>query len=87
MFRKLRGKLKEMDIDQAYLGKQLGLTRVCISNRMTGKVAWCLNEMYALMELIQEPVERLHEYFPKDGVDISVTKAPQTRYIRRIISR
>jgi hypothetical protein len=68
MFRKLRGKLAEFEIDQIYLAKKLGVTQQCISHRMTGKYPWTLTEMYAVMDLIQEPYDKLHEYFPKDGV-------------------
>ena len=25
--------------------------------------------MYAIMDLINEPYEKLHEYFPKDGIE------------------
>lgn len=67
MFRKLRGKLRELNMDQAYIAKKLGLSEVTISLRMTGKREWLLSEMYAVMDLIQEPYEKLHEYFPKDG--------------------
>lgn len=34
---------------------------------LTGKYSWRLDEMYAIMDLIQEPYEKLHEYFPKNG--------------------
>ena len=67
MFRKLRGKLKEMDIDQKYLAKFFDLTQASISHRMTSQCSWQLFEMYAVMDLIQEPYERLHEFFPKGG--------------------
>lgn len=67
MFRKLRGKLKEMDIDQAYLSEKLSLSEVTISLRMTGKRDWLLSEIYAVMDLIQEPYEKIPEYFPKNG--------------------
>lgn len=67
MFRKLRGKLKELDIDQKYLAKFFGLSQASISHRLTNQCSWTLDEMYVVMDLIQEPHEKLHEYFPKDG--------------------
>jgi len=75
MFRKLRGKLKELDIDQKYLSKKLDLSVMSISRSFTNHRAWQLSEMYAVMDLIQEPYEKLHEYFPKDGGVTSGRKA------------
>lgn len=67
MFRKLRGKFKEMDIDQKYLAKFFDISQASISHRMTNQCSWQLDEMYAVMDLIGEPHERLHQYFPKGG--------------------
>lgn len=67
MFRKLRGKLRELDIDQSYLAKKLDICVMSISRKMTGKSPWTSDEMYAVMDLIQEPYEKLHEFFPKGG--------------------
>lgn len=67
MFRKLRAILFEMEIDQSYLAEKLGISQQCVSHRLTGRYPWKLNEMYAVMDLIHEPYEKLHEYFPKDG--------------------
>lgn len=72
MFNKLRGKLHELDIDQSYLAHKLKICPMSVSRKMTGKRPWTLDEMYAVMDLIQEPYEKLHEYFPKDG---GVTRA------------
>lgn len=66
-FSKLRGKLSENDIDQKYLAKKLGLSENTVSYRMTGRFPWTLEEMYSVMDLIREPHELLHEYFPKGG--------------------
>jgi hypothetical protein len=67
MFNKLRGKLREFDIDQSYLAHKLKICPMSVSRKMTGKRPWTSDEMYAVMDLIQEPYEKLHEYFPKDG--------------------
>ena len=65
MFRKLRGRLREMDIDQKCLAKLLGVNQSAISHRFTGITSWTLGEMYIIMDLIKESYEKLHEYFPK----------------------
>ncbi|NCB52256.1 MAG: hypothetical protein EOM54_10295 [Clostridia bacterium] len=74
MFRKLRAKLKEEDIDQAYLAEKFDVCPVVISNRMTGKTDWRLKEMYLIMDIIGEPYSKLYTYFPKNGADIDNTK-------------
>jgi hypothetical protein len=68
VFRKLRGRLRELDIGQEYLADKLGVCLMSISRSFTGKRPWTLTEMYAIIELINEPYEKLHEYFPKNGV-------------------
>lgn len=67
MFRKLRGKIVAVGIDQIYLGEKLGLCESSVSARMTGKIDWRLNEMYAVLDLIHEPPETLNVYFPRNG--------------------
>lgn len=67
MFRKLRGKLRELDIDQSYMADQLDLCQAAVSHRMTSRTPWRLNEMYIVMDLIGEPYDRLHIYFPPGG--------------------
>ena len=66
-FGKLRGKMTEMDIDQEYLAGYLCICGMSVSRKFTRKRPWTLNEMYAVMDLIREPHEKLHEYFPKNG--------------------
>ena len=61
---KLRAKLLELDIDRGYLAKKLGVSAQSISNRMNDHFPWTSWEMYATMALINEPPEKLHEYFP-----------------------
>lgn len=72
MYRKLRGKLREMGIDQKYLAGFFGISQASVSHRFTGSVPWTIPEAYTIMNLIQEPCERLHEFFPRDG---GVTRA------------
>ena len=68
VFRKLRGKFKEFDIDQAFLAKKLGVSVMTISHCMTGKKQWTLEWMYDILDLINEPYDQLHIYFPRGGV-------------------
>lgn len=82
MFKKLRGKLKEIDIDQTYLAKFFDLSQASVSHRLTGKCAWTLTEMYSLMDIIKEPYEKLHEYFPKGGRDDQAISKSHIRAIK-----
>ena len=63
----LRRCLHALDIDQAYLAKELGYSRVTVSNKMTGKIPWTMWDMQKVMALIQEPWNRVHEIFPPNG--------------------
>lgn len=67
-YRKLRGKLRELDIDQRYLGIKLDMCVGSVSARMTGATPWRLDEMYHVMDIINEPYDRLHEFFPRGGL-------------------
>ncbi|MEG0941619.1 MAG: hypothetical protein RSE64_06945 [Oscillospiraceae bacterium] len=68
MFRKLRGKFWELDIDQKYLAQKFDCSVMTISHCMTGKKQWTLDWMYAILDLIDEPYDQLPTYFPKGGV-------------------
>ena len=68
LYAKLRGKLKELEIRQEQLAQMIGLdNQASISHRLTGKLPWRINEMYEIMDIIMEPYDQLHLYFPKDG--------------------
>jgi len=67
LFLKLRGRIKELGMDHGYLAKKLGMYPHTLSKRMTGKLQWQLDEMYAAMDVLLLPYNRLHEYFPKNG--------------------
>ncbi|SHI13675.1 Protein of unknown function [Sporobacter termitidis DSM 10068] len=74
MFRKLRGKLLELDIDHVYLASKLDISRATVSAKFNCRSLWNLDEMYTVMDLIQEPYDNLHEYFPKNGGGISTKR-------------
>ena len=68
MFRKLRGRLKELGMDQEYLAEKLDICSATMSRKMNGKRQWLLGEMYMILDALLLPHEALHEYFPKDGI-------------------
>jgi hypothetical protein len=61
---KLRGKLIERGIDERYLAGKLKLSYQSVSNRFIYRYPWTAWEMYQVLAIINEPPEKLHEYFP-----------------------
>lgn len=74
---KLRGRMKEYDIDGKYLSRRWGQANSTISHKMTGKVAWSVFEIYDLMEMMCIEPEEMHLYFPdyrKKGTTLNAKK-------------
>lgn len=55
------------DIDSRYLARKLKRGTAYISQRMTGKAPWPIDECYVILDLLRIPHERLPEYFPPKG--------------------
>lgn len=66
-FAKLRGRMAEMEINAAAMANFLGRNSTYVSSRMTHKYAWNIDEIYAILELLEIPKEQLTEYFPPNG--------------------
>ena len=72
-YAKLRARLTELGYDHAYFARSLrekykvDISTPTMSGRMTGKRPWLITEMYAAMDLLKLPHDKLHEYFPKNG--------------------
>jgi len=74
-YSKLRGLLAERDINTEHLAKLIGLrTAASISQRMSGKTPWRMDEMYTILDLCGIPHDQLHIYFPKDGKSVQEQK-------------
>ena len=67
MYRYLHGRLWRLGIRQSDLGKILGICASSISHRMTGRTPWTIDEMYKILNLLDEPPDKLHVYFPSTG--------------------
>jgi hypothetical protein len=73
-FRRLQAELLAIGIDRPYLARLLKRrSRSFVDERMAGRVAWTLNEMYQLMDLLHWPYDRMHELFPRDGIAAKTT--------------
>lgn len=78
----LRMRLSEYDIDQKYLAEEvLHKSTAYVSERMSGKRPWGQDDQYAIMNVVNEPYERLHVMFPPEGKAVPNTKdwAGETR--------
>ena len=64
---KLRGALAAADVDQQYLARKLLLSTKCVSQRMTGKHPWTVDEVYTIMDLLRIPYDQMAVYFPPKG--------------------
>ena len=64
---KLRGAMVAADIDGRYLARKLKRGTAYISQRMTGKAPWMLDECYTILDLLRIPHGMLAEYFPPNG--------------------
>jgi transposase len=73
-FNKLRAAFRENDLTQADVATESGIDVPGLSRRLNCKMEWRLDEMYIIMDLIHQPYHRLHEYFPRNGINESGTK-------------
>jgi len=63
----LRGKFYQCGVDTYALMEFLDRSRDYVIDRTTGKRPWNMDEVYALCEWLDIPVEQIHLYFPKGG--------------------
>lgn len=66
-YRKLRALMLELGHDQTTLAKRTGMTRQQISDRMTGKVPWTLDEVYRVCDVLCIEAKDIKQYFPPRG--------------------
>lgn len=70
-FRKLRIAMMDQDKTMADLTAVVGVKDPSnISDRFVGRTDWKLDEMYAVLDFLNIPVEDMHIYFPRGGQDI-----------------
>lgn len=63
----LRGLMKQYDLTNELLARELKLSPSTVSLKLNGHSAWGSDEMWHIMSLFEEPAYRLHEIFPRDG--------------------
>lgn len=67
LYMKLRGLLHENDHTQLDLQPLLVRSESYITDRMTGKRSWELNDCYTILDWLNVPADQIHEYFPEGG--------------------
>ena len=67
LYKKLRGLMAENGDTQKDLGDVLNISSRSVSDRMTGRIPWSLDEMYSVMDRYSIPYDLLHEVFPNNG--------------------
>ena len=66
-FAKLRGRMSEMDIDGNSIANFLGKSPCYVSNRLTMRYSWELNDIYRVMDFLKIPYAEIFTYFPPNG--------------------
>ena len=61
---KLRARMAECGINQKYLAKKIGRTEPYVTDRMLGRRAFTVDDVYVLCKLLSIPVGDALEYFP-----------------------
>lgn len=68
-YKLLRNLLHSFDITNEVLAEELGIGMDTVSRKLNCRSDWTLEQMYSILELIQEPAHRMHEIFPRGGIN------------------
>ena len=60
----LAGRLRQLKLQQRDLAEKLAMSESSLSHRMTGQVAWRIDEMYSVLRIIKASPAELPLYFP-----------------------
>ena len=64
LFPKLRGEIAAQEYSHPEFAEKIGIGKTALSERLNGHKQWRLCEMYAALDVLGIPHERLPEYFP-----------------------
>lgn len=65
--KKLKAELFANDITQQMLCKELNRSQTYMSQRMTGKRPFDMEDVYQICDLLEIPYGKIYEYFPRIG--------------------
>lgn len=63
MYRKLKGKIKEVYDTQEAFGEAMGMTKTPLSLRLNGSIEWKASEIAKACDLLSIPLTEAHTYF------------------------
>lgn len=68
-YRRIRVRMLETGYDQESLGKRIGMSRTQVSDRMTNRVPWTVDEAYKVCDALFIPADQIQFFFPPKGND------------------
>lgn len=64
----IRAEMVRHGMSGAEFGEKLGVSGATVSAKLCGKTPWTVDEMYYIMDLFNLPYNKLHVFFPKNGI-------------------
>ena len=83
-YRKLRFLLNEAEIDLQTLADELQIGRDTASKKLNCHSPWTCDQMYRILDMLGEPENRLHEIFPRNGINEPGVKRKTYRIKRAV---
>ncbi len=78
MYRELKGRMYSQDVDQRFFAEQIRRSLGYVSESMTGKRPFTIDDAYKICALLEIPVIEIHTFFPPGGKDD--TRRPNKRW-------
>lgn len=63
-FRRMRRRMSDLGLRLIDIELATGLSKSSVGERMAGRQSWRIEEAYCVLDLLNEPVSTLPEYFP-----------------------
>ena len=71
----LRGRLRQIGLEERDLAYSLGITPQALSHRFSGRTEWRQGEMYRTLDVCRAQPEELHLFFPMNGIGAAAPAA------------
>ena len=71
LYPELRAQMARMGYNSKELGEMIGAGPSGVSRRLSAKQDWFLEEVYAVCQALEIPLDEIYLYFPKGGVPIA----------------
>lgn len=81
----LRKRARAAGIDQKEWGKAIGRSQVYVSNCLTGRTAFRIDEAYKTMQLIGADLDEFSTLFPPGGLDKNAPKKREEPPIYKLV--